>query len=81
MAACKIEILSNPVKHELVFSCDCRCEEAVFSISDNTGHVQVKGKIDNGTPNKISLKDLTKGIYLLSVVDGDRMAQARFQKI
>jgi len=81
MATCKIEILSNPVKHELVFSCDCQCDEAVFSISDHTGHVQVRGRVDTSSKHKISLKDLSKGIYLLSVVDGDRMAQARFQKV
>lgn len=55
-------------------------ERVTYSISDLSGAVCLRGKLDSGSSNSLNIDSLSKGYYTFCIIDGDNVARARFRK-
>ncbi len=54
-------------------------EKCSWSIFDLSGMELSKGNLDGKPPHKISVTDLSPGLYQLCVIDGDTLRSTKFR--
>ena len=73
----KFSVYPNPVKDDLLYVSPL-CNNASFKISSINGKIVKDGMLES---NSINVSNLTKGFYLLSILDNDRPDMIKFLKL
>lgn len=58
----------------------CKTAQVSYSIADYVGNIVLRGSYDCIINNKLEVKDLSKGVYMLCIIDGDSLTKVRFMK-
>ncbi len=75
-----MDIITSINNDALILNYLCKTEQVTFSIADFGGNVIKRGNYACIENNKLSIKELPKGVYTLCIIDGDQLCKSRFQK-
>jgi len=75
------DIILEINKHALVVNYECATNHVIYSIADYSGNVVARGNCKSVEDNTLDISMLSKGIYMLCIIDGDRLVKARFEKL
>jgi hypothetical protein len=74
------DIISSISSEVLELQYHCKTSQVTYSIADFGGNVMKRGDFNCIENNKVSIRELSKGIYTLCIIDGDQLCKTRFQK-
>lgn len=76
-------VYPNPVKDQLQITSNASLNNAQIRITDQSGKVVYQQQLSNmqaGTPNKINVGGLNKGVYYLQLITGSDVQTTKFMK-
>ena len=76
-------IYPNPVKDQLFITSNISLSNVQLRISDQSGKIVYKQQIttmDAGTPDKVNITNLSKGVYYLQLITNDKVPTTKFLK-
>jgi len=76
-------VYPNPVKDQLIITSSASLNNAQIRITDQSGKVVYQQQLTNiqaGTPNKINVSRLNKGVYYLQLITGNDVQTTKFMK-
>ena len=76
-------VYPNPVKDQLFITSNASLNNAQIRITDQSGKVVYQQQMTNmqtGTPNKINVAGLNKGVYYLQLITGSDVQTTKFMK-
>lgn len=79
MIKARIEI-TEECSDTLRFNYKFATGRVTYSISDLSGSVCMRGKLDGGSSNSLSIHSLSKGYYTFCIIDGENVSKAGFRK-
>lgn len=81
MEASVIDIIESVTSQELKLNYMCKTSHVNYSISDIMGNIIQNGNYDCLIDSTVPIHDLSPGMYLLCIIDGDSFSKIRFKKI
>jgi len=75
------DIILEINKQALVVNYECATDHVLYSIADYSGNVVARGNCSDVPDHKLDISMLSKGIYILCIIDGDKLVKARFEKL
>ncbi len=76
----KIYLFPNPANDFITINCKLNNKTAQYSIVDITGKVVMSGKLKLGSSHTIGIKQLTNGLYIINITDGEYVFNVKFIK-
>lgn len=74
------EIISFMNNEMLEVNYLCKTKQVSYCIADFGGNVLKRGNFNLLSKNKLPIRNLSKGIYTLCIIDGGSLTKARFIK-
>jgi len=80
MTPSSADIISSISSEALELHYHCKTSQVSYSIADFGGNVMKRGDFNCIENNKVSIGELSKGMYTLCIIDGDQLCKTKFQK-
>ncbi|MBL7884786.1 MAG: hypothetical protein JNL69_12005 [Bacteroidia bacterium] len=76
-----IDIIAEISNNHLKVNYECQTNHVLFSIADFGGNVVKRGDCASIVDQKIPIESLSKGMYVLCIIDGGELIKTRFEII